>query len=107
MTEKQREFVRVDYEPRDDYFAVRITNDDMKNAHIPNGAVVILHKQRYAKNGDIVLALHNGEQVLRYYKESGEDLYLTPANNELLPVAVKKTDDFLILGKVLEIRVEV
>lgn len=107
MTEKQREFVRVDYEPRDEYFAVRVHNDDMKNAHIPKGAIVILHKQSYADNGDIVLAVHNGEQVFRYYKESGESVYLTPANNELLPVIIGSADELLILGKAVEIRVEV
>lgn len=108
MTErKKRETVRIDYGTNTDFFAVRIASNDMKNAHIQKGAIVILHKQSYAQNGEIVLALHNGKLCFRYYVVNGNDLYLTAANNDILPVAVKNTDDFLILGKVCEIRIEV
>ena len=103
----QREGVRIDYEPRDEYFVVRVHNDDMKNAHLPKGAVVVIHKQSYADNGDIILAVLNSEMVFRYYKKNGESVYLMPANNEILPCIVGGGDSLLILGKVKEIRIEV
>ena len=102
----KRDIVSIDYGTNKDYFAVRIVSDDMKNAHFEVGAIVIVRKQSYANNGDIVLILHNGKLCFRYYVVSGNDLYLTAANNAILPVAVKETDNFLILGKVSEIRID-
>ena len=102
----QEGFVKTDYAPSG-YFAVRITSDELTNAHIPKGAILILQKQRQAVDGDIVLAVHNGKVVFRYYKPRGERLYLTAAHNDILPIAVEKDDDLLVLGKVKEIRFEV
>lgn len=107
MERTQRTTVSIDYGTKTEYFAIRVVDDDMINAHFQRGAVVIIRKQRYASDGEIVLVLYNGKVCLRYFKENGEDLYLTAANNEILPVLVRKTDDFTILGKVCEIRFEV
>ena len=106
MEKAQRQTVSIDYGTSKDFFAIRIVNDDMKNAHVQRGAIVIVHKQRYANDGEIVLALYNGKLLLRYYKESGDDIYLTAANNDILPFIVRNTDDFTILGKICEIRFE-
>lgn len=104
---KAREAMTIDYEPKEAYFAVRVQNDDMINAHIPPRSIVVFHKQREAQDGDIILALHNGAQVLRYYKTDGNEVYLMGASNNVFPIAVKCKDMFTILGKAVEIRVEV
>ena len=105
MQESKRNTIQIEYGTSKDYFAVRICSDDMINAHLKRGAVVVIRKQRFAESGNIVLVLLNGKPLFRYYKELDGDLYLTAANNDIMPVIVRKTDDFTILGKVCEIRI--
>lgn len=99
----KKDFIVCDYE---NCLAVRVQNDDMKSAFIPCGAVVVVHKQSTANNGDIVLVAHNGTQYFRYYKTNGQTKYLAAANGEIPPVIIGESDDFIILGKVVEIRIE-
>ena len=104
---KHKDTIQIEYGTNKEYFAVRIANDDMKNAHFQRGALVVVKKQTFAVDGDIVLVLHNGKICFRYYKEQGGEICLISANNDILPVLVRETDDFAILGKAKEIRYEV
>ena len=98
-------YVFINHRPKEEYFALKVFGDSMINAGIPDGAILIVHKQSYAENGNIVVAFLNGEQTVKYLKFSGEDMYLVPANNNYLPIPIRSADDFMILGKVVEIRV--
>lgn len=98
-------FVYINHKPKDEYFALKVFGDSMINAGIPDGAILIVHKQSYAESGNIVVALLNNEQTVKYFKTMGNDMYLVPANNNYLPIPIRNTDNFLILGKVVEIRV--
>ncbi len=98
-------YVYINHKPKEEYFALKVFGDSMINAGIPDGAILIVHKQAYAENGNIVVAFLNGEQTVKYLKFMGDDMYLVPANNNYLPIPIRKTDDFLILGKVVEIRI--
>ena len=98
-------YVFINHKPKEEYFALRVFGDSMINAGIPDGAILIVHKQPHAENGNIVIAFLNGEQTVKYLKFSEEDMYLVPANNNYLPIHIKRTDEFLILGKVVEIRI--
>ena len=101
---KYKDTLQIEYGTNKEYFAVRVCSDEMINAHVQRGAVVVLRKQRFAESGNIVLVVLNGKALFRYYKELDGDLYLTAANNDILPLMVRKTDDLTILGKVCEIR---
>ena len=101
--ENEKDFIVCDYE---NCLAVRVQNEDMKGAYIPCGAVAVVHKQRTANNGDIVLVAHNSKQDFRYYHKNGETEYLAAANGTIPPVIIGESDDFIILGKVIEIRIE-
>ena len=106
MEQTQRTKVSIDYGTNKDYFAMRVVNDDMANAHFQRGAVIIVHRQHYASDGEIVLVMYNGKACLRYFREQSGEIYLTAAHNDILPVIVRKTDDFAIMGKVCELRFE-
>ena len=108
MTERQkRTSVQIDYGGNKDFFAVRLAGEDMINAHYQKGAIVIFRKQRFADDGDAIIALHNDKVRFCFYKSSGAVVYLTAANNNILPTLVKPTDKLVILGKVCEVRMEV
>lgn len=98
-------YVYVSYRPADEYFALRVHGDSMKNAGIFDKSVLVCHKQEYAENGNIVVAMLNGEQTVKRYKVHGNNVFLMPENPDYLPIPVTLTDELLILGKVVEVRV--
>lgn len=84
--------------PENELFAVRITGRAMIEAGLLDGDIVIVEKTPAADNGDIVLALIDGEATIRtFYKEDGH-FRLQPANRTMFPVIV---NSLMILGKVV------
>ncbi len=84
--------------PQNDLFAVRISGNAMTEAGLLDGDIVVVEKTPAADNGDIVLALIDGEPTVRtFYKEDGH-FRLQPANRTMFPVIV---NSLTILGKVI------
>lgn len=88
--------------PRDmmarDVFALKVRGRSMIDDGIFDGDYVIIQKTSSPKNGEIVVALLNGENVTlkRYYKEKSF-IRLQPANSQYAPIRAKKV---LVQGKV-------
>ena len=82
------------------HFALLVRGDSMIQAGILNGDYLVVKQQPYAQNGDIVVALVEGDAaVKRFYKEKGH-FRLQPENNAMQPIIVK---DVEILGKVISV----
>ncbi|HHW72542.1 MAG TPA: transcriptional repressor LexA [Firmicutes bacterium] len=86
----------VDYE---DVFMLRVKGDSMIEAGILDGDFVLVARQETALNGEIVVALIDGEEatVKRFFHE-GTHIRLQPENSTMEPLLV---DDVRILGKVI------
>ncbi len=97
-------YVYISFHPKEEYFALRVHGDSMINAGIRDNSILIVHKQPYATCGDIVVAMLNGEQTVKRFKMYGENIFLMPENPDYEPIPVLKGADFLILGKVVEVR---
>ena len=97
-------YVYVNYRPKEEYFAVRVHGDSMINAGILDKSVIICHKQETAENGDIIVAMLNGEQTVKRFKMNGNTCFLKPENPNYDPIFVTENDEFIILGKVVEMR---
>ena len=97
-------YVYISFRPKEEYFALRVHGDSMINAGIRDNSILIVHKQPYATCGDIVVAMLNGEQTVKRFKMYGDNIFLMPENPEFEPIPVLKGADFLILGKVVEVR---
>ncbi|EKD55966.1 MAG: LexA repressor [uncultured bacterium] len=88
--------------PRDmmarDVFALKVHGRSMIDDGIFDGDYVIIQKTNSPKNGEIVVALLNGENATlkRYYKEKSF-IRLQPANSQFAPIRAKKV---LIQGRV-------
>ena len=100
-------YIYISFRPAEEYFALRIHGDSMKNAGIVDKCVLVCHKQETAENGEIVVAILNGEQTVKRYKVHNGDIYLMSENPDYMPMPVTPTDEFLILGKAVEIRITV
>jgi len=88
--------------PRDmmstNVFALRVKGDSMKDDGILDGDFVVVEPCQNPKNGDIVVALINRDEVTlkRFYRER-DYIRLQPANAAFKPIRVKKVS---IQGKV-------
>lgn len=81
-----------------DMFLLRVKGDSMINAGIHNGDYVVVSRQNVARNGEIVVAMIEGEAtVKRIYKEVSL-FRLQPENPNYSPIYAER---LLILGKVV------
>jgi repressor LexA len=71
----------------DNQFCLKVTGNSMIEAQIADGDYVIVKKQRTCRDGDIVVALVNGEDATlkRFYKEAHR-VRLEPANSSMQPI---------------------
>ena len=82
------------------YFALLVRGDSMIQAGILNGDYLVVKQQNHAFNGDIVVAMVNGDAtVKRFYKEKGH-FRLQPENDAMQPIVV---DEVEVLGKVVTV----
>ena len=79
-------------------FTLKASGDSMINKGIYDGDIVIVQKQKVARNGDIVVAMINGSvTVKRFFKEKNT-IRLQPENDTMQPIYSTTVD---ILGKVV------
>ncbi len=86
------------YVPRaSDAFMLRVQGDSMVDAAILDGDLILVRPQRSAENGEIVVAMMDGEAtVKRFYRESGR-IRLQPENRAMAPIYAS---DVEIVGRV-------
>jgi repressor LexA len=78
-------------------FMLRVSGDSMVDAAILDGDLIVVQPQPTAENGEIVVAMVDGEAtVKRFFREHGR-IRLQPENATMRPIYA---DDVTILGKV-------
>lgn len=83
---------------QDELFILKVQGESMINAGIFDGDKIVVHKQENAENGEIVVAMIDGEAtVKRFYKEKNQ-IRLQPENDFMSPIIVKNVQ---ILGTVV------
>jgi len=93
----------ISFQPAKNYanplFALKVRGESMINAAILDGDIVVVEQYPYAENGEIVVALVDGDSatVKTFYKEDGH-YRLQPENDTMDPIIC---DDVAILGKVV------
>ncbi len=81
-------------------FALGVRGESMIEAHILDGDTVLVQEQSVATNGDIVVALVDGDAtVKRFFLENGR-VRLQPANRTMNPLYFDG-GDLRIIGKVV------
>lgn len=81
-------------------FALGVRGDSMTDAHILDGDTVLVQEQSVARNGDIVVALVDGDAtVKRFFLENGR-VRLQPENSTMEPMYFDG-GDLRIIGKVV------
>lgn len=84
-------------------FGLRIAGDSMVEAGILDGDYVFVRKQIEAARGTIVVCLVGDEATCKYYFPEKHHIRLQPANAEMAPILIPRTDwrETSILGVVV------
>lgn len=84
-----------------EYFALRVRGDSMIDAAILEDDIVVCERTPVAREGEIVVALIDGEDAtVKYYYREGYGFRFQPANDNYDPIY---TNDAMILGKVVAV----
>ena len=80
-------------------FTLRASGESMINKGIYDGDVVIVQKQKIARNGDIVVAMTmDNEVTLKTFYKENDHIRLQPENDTMEPIYL---DNCYILGKAI------
>lgn len=83
-----------------EHFILRVHGDSMINSGIMDGDYVVVRQQNTAVNGEIIVALIDGNAtVKRFYRENGR-FRLQPENPAMAPIYARAID---IAGKVVSV----
>jgi repressor LexA len=79
-------------------FALKVKGESMKDAHIMDGDTLLVRAQATAQNGDIVVALTEGEATVKRFFAEKDRVRLQPENSAMRPIYVER-GEFRIVGK--------
>lgn len=82
-------------------FFMRITGNSMINAGICDGDIAIVDRSVKPVNGRIVIAVVDGEMLIRRYEKTINRLRLVPETPKLSPIDVSEFNDCKIWGVVI------
>jgi repressor LexA len=82
------------------YFAVRVKGDSMKDAGVLEGDLVVARRQPSAEDGDIVVAILDGESTLKRLRRRGKSATLVAENRRYRSIPVR-TESAEIQGVVV------
>ena len=79
-------------------FFMRVSGNSMTGACIHEGDIVIVDRSIKPVNGKIVIAIIDGEMLIRRYEKTINRLRLVPETPKLSPIDVSEFSDFAIWG---------
>ncbi len=93
----------TDFTGNKDVFVLQVKGDSMIDDHIMEGDYILVEKRDQARDGEIVVALVDGQDATlkRFYRE-GEQVRLQPANAALQPIYLP-AGQVSVQGKVIGI----
>lgn len=83
-----------------DAFMLKVSGNSMINAHILDGDLIIVRKQNFCDEGDIIAALIDDEATVKRFGKKNGIPYLFPENEAYSPIPFNK-EGCRILGKVV------
>jgi DNA polymerase V len=81
-------------------FFMRVSGNSMINASIHDGDIVIVDRSIKPQNGKIVIAVIDGEMLIRRYERTMNRLRLIPETPKLSPIEVNEFSNLVIWGVV-------
>lgn len=79
---------------------LRVCSNSMEGAGICNGDIVVVDRGIKPSNGKVVIAILDGEMLIRRYERTINKLYLTPETSKLAKIEVGEYSGCVIWGVV-------
>jgi repressor LexA len=79
-------------------FALKVKGESMVDAHIMDGDTLVVRAQATAQNGDIIVALVEGEATVKRFFAEKNRIRLQPENSAMKPLFLER-GEFRIVGK--------
>lgn len=70
---------------------------------IKNGDIVLIDTSIKPNDKDFVICLYNNMLLCKEYRVIKESIYLDSCNIEYLPIKIKDTDNFKVIGIILQV----
>jgi repressor LexA len=86
-------------------FLLRIKGDSMKDAGIFDGDIGLVRPQQTAENGEVVIAMINGEATMKRFFREADHIRLQPENSTMEPIIIREGEgeaEAVIVGRVLK-----
>ena len=80
-----------------------VKGDSMIEAGIVDGDMVLVERDRIAKDGDIIIAEIDREYTMKYLRKRNGRPYLEPANKKYKPIYPTEDQEFKIVGVVISV----
>lgn len=94
--EDREEIPLVDLIPNGpEHYLLQVRGDSMIEDHIADGDMVVFERKKSARDGDVVVAILEGEEATlkRFYREpDGRTIRLQPANAQLEPIYTQSVE---------------
>lgn len=81
-------------------FFFRMKGDAMRDAGIFEGDVLIVDRSLKLINGKVIVAIVNGELLVRRYHKNFTSEFLVPENNRYKPIKLAEFSDSMVWGVV-------
>ena len=92
----------VGYDP---VVMITVHGESMCDAGIEDGDIVTMRVASTAEDGDIVVAMLDGEVTLKaFFRDESGEAWLVPQNAMYKPIRVSEFTDVRILGRVVDVR---
>lgn len=82
-------------------FFMRVGSDTMKEAGICKGDVAIVDRSVKASNGKVIIAIVNGDMLIRRFEKNKDSIRLLTDSSKLSPIQIDANcEDFAVWGVV-------
>lgn len=81
-------------------FFLRVNSNAMLDAGIHKGDVVIVDRSLEAKSGNVIIAVLNGEMLIRRMQVQNSKIRLLPETKRLSPIEIDNSSNFSVWGVV-------
>lgn len=84
-------------------FFVRVTGDSMVNAGIYSGDILVVDRSIEAKNGYVIIAVIDGELLVKRLRQTKKKIFLYPENSNFTPIEITSQMNFEVWGVVTNV----
>ncbi len=84
-----------------EHVVLRVKGVSMIGDGILDGDYIVVRRQETAENGQIIVAMIDGEATVKHLQKKEKSIELLPANPAMKPIRVRRGQDFRIEGVVV------